>query len=193
MADRLPHMLRSDARDNRGRILDAARALFAERGIDVGMREIARRAEVGPATLYRRFPTKHALVAETFADEMRACRQIVEDGTADPDAWHGFCSIIERISVLNAGNHGFVDAFMASEPGLESIAEHRVSLLRMIGQLAARAKAQGDLRADFVIDDFVLVVRAQRGIVSAPSGGRESTARRFAALVIDGFRSRANP
>ena len=59
---RLPHALRSDARDNRELILDAARRAFAAEGLDVPMREIARRAGVGPATLYRRFPTKEMLV-----------------------------------------------------------------------------------------------------------------------------------
>ncbi|MEE2045582.1 helix-turn-helix domain-containing protein, partial [Nocardiopsis tropica] len=62
--------LRSDARHNRRRIMEAAREAFAERGIDVPMVAIARRAGVGPATLYRRFPTRETLVAEVFADEM---------------------------------------------------------------------------------------------------------------------------
>src|SRR5690349_1268544 len=79
VSDRLPHMLRADALDNRERILDAARALFAAEGLDVPMGEIARRAGVGPATLYRRFPTKQTLIAEAFADEMRACHAIVDD------------------------------------------------------------------------------------------------------------------
>jgi AcrR family transcriptional regulator len=54
--------LRAEARDNRERILEVARAVFAADGLNVPMREIARRAEVGPATLYRRFPAKEALV-----------------------------------------------------------------------------------------------------------------------------------
>jgi hypothetical protein len=54
---RLPHNLRSDARDNRELILATARAVFAAEGLNVPMREIARRAGVGTATLYRRFPT----------------------------------------------------------------------------------------------------------------------------------------
>lgn len=190
MPESLPQLLRSDARENRDRIVEAARSLFSERGIDVGMREIARRAEVGPATLYRRFPTRHILVSEVFAEEMLTCRQIVEDGWADPDAWRGFRSIVGRVSILNAGNRGFVDAFMAAGPEMESITAHRVSLLRMVAELASRAKAAGGLREDFVIEDFVLIVRAQRGLGS----GDEAAARRFAALVIDGLRARpTNP
>ena len=74
MTVRLPHNLRSDALDNRERILDAARAAFGTEGMNVPMREIARRAGVGPATLHRHFPTKQLLATEAFADQLCACR-----------------------------------------------------------------------------------------------------------------------
>ncbi|WFE54279.1 helix-turn-helix domain-containing protein [Micromonospora sp. WMMD1155] len=83
MTEQLTRNLRSDARDNRQRILEAARTTFATDGMDVPMREIARRAGVGPATLYRRFPTKEALATEAFAEQMDACHVIVDEGLAD--------------------------------------------------------------------------------------------------------------
>ena len=61
MTEQLPQKLRSDAEDNRDRILESARVLFAREGLTVPMRAIARHAGVGPATLYRRFPTKQLL------------------------------------------------------------------------------------------------------------------------------------
>jgi AcrR family transcriptional regulator len=182
-------MLRADAQDNRARILVAARALFAERGIDVTMRAVARRAGVGPATLYRRFPTKQMLLDDVFADELGSCRGIVDDGCADPDPWRGFCSVIERISVLNSGNQGFVDAFMSADPDADMFAEHRAVLLGMLAELAGRAQAAGGLRRDFVIDDLVLVLLAGRALTSTTGSGREAAARRFAALAIDAFRA----
>ncbi|MCV7228197.1 TetR/AcrR family transcriptional regulator [Mycolicibacterium komossense] len=188
MTDRLPHMLRSDAQDNRDRVVKVARQLFSERGIEITMREVARRAGVGPATLYRRFPTKQTLVDAAFADEMRSCQGIVDDGCADPDPWRGFCSVIERISALNSRNQGFVDAFMSASPQIDTLAAHRASLLRMLAQLAERAKVAGELRHDFVIDDLVLVLLAGRGLSSTPPSDREAAARRFAALAIDAFR-----
>lgn len=188
MTDQLPQMLRSDAQDNRVRILEAAREVFSEKGIDVTMREVARRAEVGPATLYRRFPTKQMLVDAAFEDEMRSCEGIVEDGAADPDPWRGFCSVVEGISVLNARNQGFVDAVMSANPEIDMLATHRSALLRMLVGLTRRAQQAGELRGDFVIDDFVLVLLAGRGLSSTPRGDREAAARRFAALVIDAFR-----
>lgn len=182
-------MLRADAQDNRDRVLDAARALFSERGIDVPMREIARHADVGPATLYRRFPTRHALIEEVFSDERNACGGIVDEGVADPDPWRGFCTVIERIFVLNARNQGFVDAFLAEHPDHPETARHRELLLRQLTGLARRAQAAGRLRADFVINDLVLVLLAVRGLSVVASASREAAARRFATLAIDGFRA----
>lgn len=188
MAERLTHLLRSDAKDNRERVLEAARSLFSERGLEVPMREIARHAEVGPATLYRRFPTKQALIDEAFADELKSCRRIVEDGCADPDPWRGFCSVIERLSVLNIRNQGFVDAFMSANPEAVMFSQHRAALLSLLAELAERAQLDGQLRHDFMIDDLVLVLLAGRGLSSTLPVTREAAARRFAALAIDAFR-----
>lgn len=189
MSTDLPRKLRVDAQENRDRVLGAARELFAERGLDVGMREVARRADVGPATLYRRFPTRQALIDEAFAVQLGLCRQIVEDGIADPDPWNGFVAILQRLTVLNAENRGFVDALMVLERQSVVIAEHRRHLLSEIAQLARRAQAQGRLRQDFVIDDFVLVLLAGRGVTTADAADRVAVARRFATLTIDAFRA----
>jgi AcrR family transcriptional regulator len=188
MAQRLPQRLRIDAQGNRDRVLDAARTLFSERGLDVPMRAIARRAEVGPATMYRRFPTKQALIDEAFADELTICRGIVETGCVDPDPWRGFCSVIERLIVLNVRNQGFVDAFMSANPEAAVFAGHRAALLQLLAGLAERAQRSGGLRRDFVIDDLVLILLAGRGLSSALPDARESAARRFAVLAIDAFR-----
>jgi AcrR family transcriptional regulator len=189
MADQLPQMLRSDAEENRDRILTAARELFSEHGLDVTMREVARRAEVGPATVYRRFPTKADLVEAAFADQVRLCRAIVDDGCADPDPWRGFCSVVEGVSVLNARSRGFVDAFMSAHPEAEAIAAHRASVLGQLNGLSRRAKAAGGLRRDFTIDDLVLVILAGRGVAALPAAQREGAARRFATLAVDAFRA----
>ncbi|WP_261984695.1 MULTISPECIES: TetR/AcrR family transcriptional regulator [unclassified Rhodococcus (in: high G+C Gram-positive bacteria)] len=58
MTDGLTQILRADAKENRDRIVEVAREVFASDGLGISMREVARRAEVGPATLYRRFPPR---------------------------------------------------------------------------------------------------------------------------------------
>ncbi|WP_072804167.1 TetR/AcrR family transcriptional regulator [Rhodococcoides yunnanense] len=189
MPEGLTQILRTDAKQNRDRILEVAREVFASDGLGVSMREVARRADVGPATLYRRFPTKKDLVLEAFLDEFHTCRSIVRDGFHDPDAWRGFCSVIEQLSELNAQNQGFTEAFIAEYPETVDLVAHRTETLRAFTDLARRARAQGELRADFVVDDLILFLTANRGLASTPAHDRIKAARRLAALMIDAFRA----
>jgi len=189
MDDQLPQMLRSDARDNRDRVLEAARRLFSDQGLGVPMREIARRAEVGPATLYRRFPTKQALIDAAFTDELRACSGIVRDGCADPDPWRGLSTIVRDITELNAANQGFVDAFVSSYPGAVDFTAHRSGMLRALTGLWRRAQRAGALRPDTVVDDLILMIMAGRGLPPGPPALRVAAARRFAALILDSLRA----
>ena len=189
MTDRLPHTLRSDALDNRERILDAARAVFATDGLDVPMREIARRAGVGPATLYRHFPTKEMLVAEAFTDQMRACRAHRRRGARRSRSWHGFCLVIEKICELHARDRGFTAAFMSTFPDAMDFAAGREYTLNAVAELARRAKDAGRLRPDFVLDDLILMLMANSGIHAASPAAQVAASRRFAALAIQAFQA----
>ena len=189
MTSQLPQTVRSDALDNRARILDAARAVFGEAGLSAPMREVARQAGVGPATLYRHFPTKQALVVETFAEQRRACHAAVRDALADSDPWHGFRSLIERICELHACSRGFADAFMTAFPEAMDFSADRERTLRAVAQLARRAQETGRLRPGFVVDDLILMLMAHRGVQDAPRAVRLTASRRFAAYVIEAFRA----
>ncbi|WP_329000334.1 TetR/AcrR family transcriptional regulator [Kribbella sp. NBC_00709] len=189
MTSRLPQKLRSDAEDNRDRILASARTLFATEGLTVPMREIARHAGVGPATLYRRFPTKQSLATEAFAEQVRACEAIVEQGLAVADPWQGFCLVIERLFELHVRNRGFTDAFLATYPEAADFAESRERAMRSVATLARRAKADGQLRRDFELADFVIMLTAHRGLRASTSAGRLAASRRFAALAVRAFQA----
>ena len=108
--------LRADAERNRERVLDAAREVFAEHGLDASTNEIARRAGVGVATLFRRFPTRDDLIAAVFADKMTAYADAIDDALADPDPWHGFCGYIERVCQMQADDRGFADVLTMTFP-----------------------------------------------------------------------------
>src|SRR4051794_39871605 len=101
--------LRADAARNRARVLDAARAAFAEGGLDVGVEEIARRAGVGKGTLYRRFPTKEALVRAIFDDILEEIARLVEEADAEPDPWTAFARYLHATARMQASNQGFYD------------------------------------------------------------------------------------
>ena len=177
--------LRVDAVRNRGRIIEVARELFAERGLDVPMAAIARHSGVGVATLYRRFPTKEALVTEVFADEFTACISIVDKALADPDPWHGFRVFVETVCAMQASDRGFSAAFVAAFPVGEDIVRRRNHAIRGFAELTRRAQASGGFRADFVPDDLFLLLRANYGVVAAGIGPAEAASRRLAAYLLD--------
>ncbi|MEV1077361.1 helix-turn-helix domain-containing protein [Streptomyces sp. NPDC050211] len=189
MTDRLPHPVRSDARDNRARILEAARAVFGEEGLNAPMREVARQSGVGPATLYRHFPTKRELIVKTYAEQWRACHAAVRDALADSDPWHGLRSLIERICELHAHSRGFADAFMAAFPEAMDFDADRERTTRAVAELARRAQETGQLRPGFVVDDLALMLMAHRGVQNLPRPARLTASRRFAAYMIEAFRA----
>jgi AcrR family transcriptional regulator len=190
---RLPHNPRSDALDNRERILGAARAAFGVRGPNVPMREIARRAGVAPATLYRHFPTKQMLATAAYSDQACACRAIVDEGLADPDPWHGFCLVIEKVCELHARNRGFAAAFRSAFPNAMDVTADREYALSSVDELARRAKHAGRLRPDFVLDDLILMLMANDGIRATSPAARVAASRRFAALAIQAFQTPPPP
>lgn len=183
--------LRSDARDNRERILVVARAAFAAEGLDVPIREIARRAEVGVATVYRHFQTKEALLTEAFAEQLASCSAIVEEGLAASDPWSGFCLVIERLMEVHALDRGFARAFTSQLPQAVDFAADRDRTLRMLLELVRRAKEAGPLRRDFVVEDISLALMANEGIRAESPEMRVAASRRFAALMLQSFQ--ANP
>ncbi|MEU6389387.1 helix-turn-helix domain-containing protein [Streptomyces sp. NPDC046939] len=187
MSNHVSRSARSDARDNRHRILTAARDVFGEEGLSAPVRQVARRAEVGPATLYRHFPTKRELIEEAFAEQRRACHAAVRDALADVDPWRGFRGLVERICELHAHSRGFADAFMTTYPEAMDFAADRERALRAVEELARRAQRAGRLRPGFVVDDLVLMLMAHRGLQDTPGAARVAASRRFAAYVIEAF------
>ncbi|MFD8779334.1 TetR/AcrR family transcriptional regulator [Streptomyces sp. NPDC059916] len=181
--------LRADARRNRERVLAAARAVFAEHGIDAPMATVARRAGVGVATLYRHFPTRDALVRGAFAKQMDTCVRALTEALAAPDPWQGFQQLIETVCALQREERGFPAAFVAAFP--DSTPEHaqaRQRAERDFTTLVRRAQASGALRADFHPSDLAMVLLAHCGLVTAlPGDGAAS--RRLVAYLLQSFRA----
>jgi AcrR family transcriptional regulator len=86
--------LRRDAERNRLRILETAQQVFADRGLDVSLDEIAQHADVGVGTVYRRFPTKEALVDAVFEHRLEQLVAIGREALADTDAWRGLVAFL---------------------------------------------------------------------------------------------------
>ncbi|MFD4476727.1 TetR/AcrR family transcriptional regulator [Streptomyces sp. NPDC058471] len=181
--------VRADARRNRERVLVAARAVFAEHGIDAPMATVARRAGVGVATLYRHFPTRDALVKGAFAHQMATCARALTEALSAPDPWQGFQHLVETVCALQREERGFPAAFLAAFP--ESTSEHAQSRQRVerdFTALVRRAQASGALRADFHPSDLAVILLAHCGLVTAlPDDGAAS--RRLVAYLLQSFRT----
>src|SRR4051794_14326066 len=117
--------LRADAARNRTRVLDAARTAFAEAGLDVGVEEIARRAGVGKGTLYRRFPTKEALVRAIFEDILDELEQVSCDTDGEQDPRAAFGRFLSEAARMQASNQGFYDVVAQRLGAAALTAEHR--------------------------------------------------------------------
>ncbi|MFJ5223702.1 TetR/AcrR family transcriptional regulator [Streptomyces sp. NPDC088400] len=182
-------VLRADALHNRHRIVEAAREVFAARGLDVPMVAIARRSGVGVATLYRRFPTKEALITEAFADQLEACVSVVDDALADPDPWRGFCGVIEKVCAMHAVDRGFTAAFLSAFPDAIDFERERARAEEGFALLAQRAKDAGRLRADFVQDDLMMLLMANSGLVTTSDEAALAASRRFVAYLLHSFRA----
>lgn len=150
--------LRADAARNRTRVLDAARTAFAEAGLDVGVEEIARRAGVGKGTLYRRFPTKEALVCAIFEDILVDFEELSAAALEQPDAADAFVEFLKAAAFKQASNQGFYD--VVARGGAKVItAEQRIRFVTAAGRPLERAQRSGHVRDDLVAEDVLMMFR----------------------------------
>lgn len=181
--------LRTDAAANRARILEVAREAFAADGLDVPLSAIARRAGVGVATLYRRFPTRETLVAEAFSEEMSTCAGLLDRALADADPWRAFCRVVIEVCAMQARDQGFSAAFVTAFPHSAGFAALRERTERGLAELVRRAQAAGDLRADFDVADLAIVLQANRGIRLATPELTAAASHRLVAYLLQSFRA----
>jgi AcrR family transcriptional regulator len=183
--------LRADAARNRAAIIEAAREVFAEQGVDGSLDEIARRAGTGNATLYRRFPTRGDLVAAVFAEAMAEHLQAVEAGLACDDPWRGFASYIEAVGAMQARDRGIADLVTMDLSPAPEIEELRARAFAGLVGLVDRAHAADVLRADFSTQDVVLLMMANAGLVERAHGISAEASARLVHVLLDGFRAEA--
>jgi AcrR family transcriptional regulator len=181
--------LRADARRNRERILESARAVFAESGADAQIDDVARHAGVGVGTVYRHFPTKQALLAELVRQTFRLftewARAALEAG-GEPFAL--IEGLLRRIAETAAGDAGvqYALASSAGQAQTEAPAEQD-ELIAVIAELTGRARRAGTIRPGIEATDIAMLIC---GVVSAMSPRPGFDWRRHLDLVIDTLRVR---
>jgi AcrR family transcriptional regulator len=187
MADTRP--LRADARRNRARVLDVARAAFAAEGLSVPLDEIARRAGVGPGTLYRHFPTKESLFEAVVHDRLR---RLADEGaalreSADPGA--AFFAFLDRLAAEAGPKRDLFDALASAGVGAGPAVRAAAEDLRAhIGCLLGRAQRAGAVRSDIGSAEVSALLSGMLFAVQPrPGADRE----RVLAVFRDGLRPRS--
>jgi AcrR family transcriptional regulator len=183
--------LRRDAQRNRDRIIAATRAAFQERGLEVGVDEIARRAGVGMGTLYRHFPTKDALIDAIVDARFAELTDAAEAALAADDAWDGFEAFLVAAVDLQASDRGFKDALAARGRDERRVKAARRKLHAAVGRLVDRGRAEGALRADLAVEDISVLLWATARIVERTTDVAPGQPQRFLAMHLDGLRPAA--
>ncbi len=183
--------LRRDARRNRELLLAAARAVYAEQGVDAPLDEIARRAGVGNATLYRHFPTRGALIEAVFGDSLAETMRWGEEVRCGEDPWESLTTYLERVFEGLAADRGANDLMTTGVEGVPSLEALRAHNHETIGVLIGRAQEQGTVRRDVTAEDLLFALAALGRVVPASAAVVPGAWRRYLALLLDGLRAEA--
>ncbi|MFF7216148.1 TetR/AcrR family transcriptional regulator [Streptomyces sp. NPDC008238] len=179
VASQRPH--RRDAARNYDALLAAAREAFTENGSEASLEDIARRAGVGIATLYRNFPTRRHLFESVYADEVNDLCRVAQE-VADREPWEALTSWLGR----------FVDYTVTKRAIREALSNEsdvflacRDSMFQAGGPLFDRAQQAGEARGDISFDDLLRMVSG----ISATHFADDAQRDRILAVALDGVRA----
>jgi AcrR family transcriptional regulator len=175
---------RADAVRNRELVVGAAAAVFAELGAGTSVEQVAERAGVGRATVYRSFPTKEHLLAGVAVQRLRHILGLITGAAGEADAGAAFRRVLVQIAELQAGDRVMLDA-MRLDVDIPELASARADVYDAFETLVARGRRQGRLRADATALDVRILLT---GIAHAMTDEMQRDAaawRRYAGLVAD--------
>jgi AcrR family transcriptional regulator len=158
MMEDAPRRMRADAERNRRRLLDAATVMFCERGLEVGVGEIAERACVGRGTLFRNFPSKEHLIAAIVVERMHESVARGRAALEAPDPGEALFGLIDQSVGLSQRDRTLFEALDDEWLSNDEIRAAHDELLGVLDQLVQRAQAAGAVRPDVSgIDVFMMV------------------------------------
>jgi AcrR family transcriptional regulator len=188
MATTSERPLRRDAERNRQRILDAAGTLFAERGLNVSLDEIARHAGVGVGTVYRRFPDKEQLIDALFEKRLGEILAAATNSLETSDPWEALVSFLERSMELQVKDRGLKELLLETSTAHARIEQGRQAIEPIVATILGRAQEAGVVRDDIIVSDLLLL---QHAIGEAAEYTREVAPevwRRVMSIALDGLR-----
>jgi AcrR family transcriptional regulator len=179
--------LRADAQRNRERIQAAALELFAERGVEVTLDDIAERAGVGVGTVYRRFPNKDVLLDELFEARIAELAAHAEAALAERDAWKAFVGFLENVAEGFSQNRALSTLILQTDRGQEHVARARERIAPAVYALIERAQAEGGLRDDFDQADTRMILGMLAAVAEETHETSPDLWRRYFVFIADGL------
>ncbi|MFI0723574.1 TetR/AcrR family transcriptional regulator [Streptomyces sp. NPDC021224] len=185
--------MRADAKRNRDLLLRAAQDAFAEEGIGVSLDSVARRAGVGPGTLYRHFPTKEALFEAVVHERLRQLVARAREAAGDTDPGAAFFGFVAHMVREAAPKQDLVDALGGAGAQVRTAVTATAGELRdEVGRLLVRAQRAGAVRPDLGTADLMAllsgVLHALRGRPRDPAAPVDQDL--LVAVVCDGLAAR---
>jgi AcrR family transcriptional regulator len=189
---------RSDQQRNRQALLAAARELFAKRGLDAPLDDIAKRSGLSNATLYRHFPDRRSLIIEVVLGNLERHEQALASALGRDRGWTGLCEFLDWLFTQQVNEVNHLAALCAIPAGqnqrVDRLRQHTLSAFE---KLIDRAKAEGDMRADRWAEDIFLLLFANEqltGLADTPTPEASHRLLRLAldALASDGTRQQAD-
>ncbi|RLV57196.1 TetR/AcrR family transcriptional regulator [Aeromicrobium phragmitis] len=163
---------RADASRNRSRILDASRSLPRDA---LRLNDVARRAGLGVATVYRHFPTTHALVEALATDTLLRMRDLALSCASDPDTSRAFRSFLSGALELLLEEGGLQAVLVSEEGDSEQVQHAKRELGAAQDRLLTRAHAEGVLRHDIGVEELQrLVCGLEHAVRLDPHRSREA-------------------
>ncbi|WP_157356683.1 TetR/AcrR family transcriptional regulator [Agromyces sp. NDB4Y10] len=183
-----PVTMRRDARRNRERLIVEAKRLFAERGVDAPLDELANRAEVGAGTLYRHFPSRDALIRALYDDGVAELHAYGPRILEAPTGWQAVERWLELLSGWLA-ERPYIPGIMRRMAEIEPDHRPGMEFQALMDGIVERAKAEGSLRPDVTAVDLSILVD-MLGSLGQYGGAYLPYWRRQLTIVIDGLRAR---
>ncbi|MFH8485174.1 TetR/AcrR family transcriptional regulator [Streptomyces longisporoflavus] len=184
--------MRADAQRNAEKLRAAAAELFRERGLQVPLKEIARRAGVSHGTLYNLFGTREALIDEVVTERATSrLDEVAQQALACADPWDGFAHYVEKLCELQATDPAVADVVSGRYPGAERLMTACAQSMDAAQRIVRRAHEAGALRPDFTNADLVFAFAANALLARASADTAPTAWRRQVAYLLDGLRTEA--
>jgi AcrR family transcriptional regulator len=179
--------MRADAVRNRERLTAAAAELFATRGVDVPLEDIAAHAGVSIGTLYNNFANRGALLDAVLPDRLAEVQRLADAAAADPDPWHAFAGFLDGVFALQARDRSLNEAIARSPVGNVDVAAECGRVGGILEAVVRRAHDAEVLRADFGPADLSILMSAVSQVIATT--GNDAMWRRHLGFVLDGLRA----